>query len=337
MTTNFKVSSKMHLFIIISSVVVALGLLMGLVFQFAMNGYFNYGADWSNYKSINVSYSCVDYAEEDDVKEICLKAFESAGVKYYSVVSGSKTGDIVGGEITYKFMASVDDGKLAKAVESVNAAFSANAEEGGISQSTASWHKSEGLLGGYKALWRGAVAVAAAIVFHFAYFAIRYKLTMALAAALADVHNLALYVSLLSLTRIPVGSSMIAFAVLTVLLTAIGTSFLFDRMRKNIKNEDFKKLSNEEFVDKSAGECFKINLFLPVCVAVLAVVMFALMSISAMSVIAVLSPVLCGLVCCIACAYGTLMFVPSVYSRFKKLGDEYKKNHTRAPRVKTIK
>ena len=41
--TKLKLSSKMHVMIIVSAVIIAVGLAMGLIFQFVSNGYFNYG------------------------------------------------------------------------------------------------------------------------------------------------------------------------------------------------------------------------------------------------------------------------------------------------------
>lgn len=336
MKTDFKLSSKMHLFIIISCIIIAIGAAVGTICQFVANGYFNYGADWESYKSVTVSYSCVDFSDEKEVKEVCDKAFADAEVSYYySVTFGEKTGNVVGGEYTFKFNYSVNEEKLKTAANAIDAVIAEKSN--GVIQSKAAVHTVDGLLGSGKALWRGAVALAAVIVFHFIYFVIRYKLTAALGALLADVHNLAIFVSLLSLTRVPVGSSVIAFAVLTVLLTAIGTCFLFDRVRKNSKDEACAKLSSFELVEKSASESFKVNLFLPVCLAAVAAVLFALASISAMSALSVLAPAFGAIICFVSCGYGLLLFTPSVYSRFKQIGDNYKKNHVRTPKEKSSK
>lgn len=346
MKTDFKLSSKMHLFIIISSIIIAIGAAVGTICQFVANGYFNYGADWESYKSVTVSYVSADFADKNEVKEICEKAFADAGVRYYYSVSfGEKSGNTVGGEYTFKFNYSVKEEKLQTAVNAINAVIADKSKPNenednnveSVIMSTASAHTVDGLNGNGKALWRGAVAIASVIALHFIYFAVRFKLTMALGALLADVHNLAVFVSLLSLTRVPVGSSIITFAALTVLLTAIGTCFLFDRVRKNAKDEANAKLGAFELTDKSAGESFKINLFMPVCIAAVAVVVFVLASISAMSVIAVLAPAFGAIICCVSCGYGLLLFTPAVYSRFKQIGDNYKQNHTRAPKEKVSK
>jgi len=276
----------------------------------------------------------MEYVDRKEVKGVCDKAFNEAGVKYYSVIEQS--GDNMDNAVIYKFTKSTDNEKLQKAVELIETDIKAQAGDT-VPQSSASWHEVDGLLGSGKALWRGAVALASVVVLQFIYFAIRYKLSMAFSALLASVHNLAIYLSILAITRIPVGSSIVVFGVMTVVITLIGTSFLFDRMRKNFKDEDLKKLSAFELVDKSANESFKINLAVPAFIAGAAAVLFVLLSISAMSVLSVISPILCALACAVSCAYGTLFFTPSTYSRFKLTGDGFKKKHARAPKEKTNK
>lgn len=330
----------MHLLIIVSSVIIVLGLMIGIICEFAADGYFNYGADWDSYKSVTVSYEYVDVSggdvePEDRVKEICDKVFADKGVKkYYLCTSGTTS---TGGEINYRFTNYTSSEKLDEAAIAIETEIKALQNSGDLKLSHASAHNEIASIGSGKALWRGAVALAAIAAFQFIYFVIRYKLTMALAAMLANVHNLAIFLSLLAITRIPVGTSMFTFAVLTVVLTMIGCGFMFDRMRKNFKNEEFKKLSAFEQVDTSAIECFKLNVIIPACLACVAVIFFVLMSISALSVLAIMAPVFGALISFIACAYGTAVFTPSVYSRFKAIGDDYKKNHVRKAKAKASK
>lgn len=330
MKTNFRLSSKMHLFIIISVVIIAIGAMVGTICQFVANGYFNYGDDWSSYYSVTVSYEHVDFSTREEVDEMCRKGFKEAGVKQYAYQHGTTS---TGETITYKFTTSTDLKKLQNAEIIIKAAIDEKCGSG-ITLSSVSVHNGEAYLNSGKALSMSAIAIAAIIAFHFVYFVVRYKLSMAFAALLADAHNLALYISLLSITRIPVGTSVFAFAILTLLVTVIGTCFLFDRMRKNFKNEDLKKLSATEIVELSASESFKVNVFVPACLAAIAVVLFVLLSISSLSALAIISPVLCALVSLIVSVYGTVMFVPSVYPRFKLIGEDYKKKHARVQKEK---
>lgn len=332
MKTNLKLSSKMHLFIIISTVIIALGMAVGTICHFVANGFFNYGDDYASYSSVTVSYADIDFSgtgEEpvERIKEICDKSFKDAGVSSYIVTDGDTT---TGGNLVYKFTRSVEFKKLQTAVTSINDAIYKNVSEytGGIRFSGASAHEAETLIGGGKAVSMAAITFAAAVAFHFVYFAIRYKLSMALAAMLADVHNFALYVALLALLRVPMGSTVATYAVIVLLLTIIGTCFLFDRMRKNCKREENKKLTAFELSDKSANESFMINTILPACLAAISVVIFVLMSISSLSPLAIITPVLCSLVAFIVSVYGTVFFTPAVYSRFYLLGEDFKRKST---------
>lgn len=319
---NLKLSSKMHIMVIVSSLVIAIGLAMGLIFQFVSNGFFNFGAEFESYNSVVVEYAYVDYGEGDKVVEICDKEFQSVGVKYFGYVSGDTD---QGGEITFKFAKSCAEEKVKQAAENI----SKNLKGDTLSNlSGAYFHTVETKLGGAQPLIYASIALASAAVFQFLYFVIRYKLTMAFAALLANVHNLALYTALLAITRIPVGTAAIAFGALTVVMTMFGCGIVFDRMRKNLKDEKFASFDVGGQVDTCVGESFTTITVFTVFVAVAAVLLFVLLSIGAMSVTNVFAPVVMALLCALASFYGTVFFTPSVYSRFKKISDGKKAGKT---------
>ena len=334
MKTNLKLSSKMHLLIIITSIIIAIGIAVGVICHCVGGKYFNYGGDFATYKSVTVDYSDIDFsAKQEDpeklIDDICVKSFNEVGISYYSVEFGEKSG---GNTITYKFVDYTESSKIIAAVAKINGAI--DNLEGDAMFSYASWDTVSAVYAGSTAFVRGGIVLASIVVFHFLYFLIRYKLTMALAAILADAHNLALYLSLLAITRVPVTSAIMTFAIITVLVTLIGTSVLFDKMRKNLKTDDKKSVEGTDVVDRTADETFWLNLIIPSCIAAVAIVVFILMSISALSPLAIMAPVFMALISCASCVYGTSMFVPAVYSRFKLLGDNYKATHTRKAKSK---
>ena len=325
--TNLKISAKMHIMIIVSAVIIALGIAVGCVCHFVADGYFNYSGEYKSYQSVTVSYVVLDFGKDDELRDLCDEEFKNNGVKYYNY---SKATD--GGELTFKFSENSDTAKIQAAVEAINAKLKdESADMTGLS--SAVYHTVKTELGGANVIIYGSVSLAASVVFQFIYFAIRYKLTMALSALLADVHNLAIFVCLLSLCRVPVSSTVIVFATLTVLMTMIGCAFLFDRARKNIKDEQFAKLTNFEQVDLCAKQSLVSVCVASVCVASAAAVLFVLMSISALSVIQIAIPVLLGLVSAISCVYGTLFFTPAVYSRFKRIGENFKEARKKSKKV----
>lgn len=319
--TKLKLSSKMHVIIIVSAVIVAIGLAMGLIFQFVSDGYFNYGADYSSYNSVVVKYAYID-GQENTIKDVCDKAFKDAGVNYYVCITGNTD---EGGQLVYKFAENANADNLKSAKDAINNALSTESSSG---LSSASYHSVKATLGGGHALTYGAIALSAAVVFQFLYFAIRYKLTAAFAALLADVHNLAIFVSLLAIIRIPVGSTVFAFAALTVVMTMIGCCFLFDKFRGKAKDEGFAKLDTLEQSDVCANENIMNVAITAALVAAAGIVLFVLMSISALSVNLILTGALMAVLSAVSCVYGTAFFTPSVYSRIKRIGDNYKASHS---------
>lgn len=331
--TNLKISSKMHVFIIISAILVAIGVAVGVICHFVAGGYFNAGDDYKNYKAVEVSYEFVDFSDEKVVKEICDDAFSSAGIKYYAGIKGNDA-------FEYRFSASVSEEKIFSAVEKINTCFKTGGWSSDITaddvsgNSYARYHVVEAEFTSESAFVYGAIAVASAFVFQFIYFAIRYKLTMAFSALLANVHNLAVFVSLITICRIPVASDVVVFAVITVLLTMIGCGYFFDKYRKGLKDESFAKQTPETQSDECAGQTLLIQTLVPVGVAAVAVALFALLSISAMSVVSVIASVACALVAAVSALYGTLFFTPSVYPKLKRIGDKIKAKRADKPSAK---
>ncbi len=317
--TNLKISSKMHLFIIISVIVAVIGLAVGLVCQFVSDGYFNYGAEFKSYNTVEINYAYVDFSDEAEVMEICDGVFDKAGVGYFTVVSGESS---EGGRIIFKFYKGVEESKLAETATVIQEAFKEAKGEG--AQSNAYVHVLEAKLNGGRVLTYASIAIVSAMVLQFLYFIVRYKITMAFGAFLANIHNLVIYVSLLAITRVPVGISAVAFGALTLIVTMIACGYLFDRYRRNLKKESFAKIDGDGQTDICVKESLKNILYPVVGVATVAVVIFALLSISAMSVLTILTPALLAVLSVASAMYGSAFFVPSVYTRIKRIGDTVK-------------
>lgn len=314
---KFKFSSKMHLCITITCLLVAIGLAIGLTCHFLWGYFFNWGGDYSTYSKVEVKYSVLEIGTSE-VEEICEDAFEENGITYYTVVtSGSSTES----RIEYRFADSTDSEALISAQQTVEAAVQAENELAVVTYSYVS-----GTLGGEIDIMYAGIALAAAVVFQFLYFIIRYKLTMAFSALLADVHNLALFYALLAITRVQVSSSVVALSVLTVLLTMVGCGILFEKLRKAFRTDEFKAMPSFEQVDAASRSAIRPMAFVFGTFAVAAVVIAAFTAIGALSVYSLFMPCMCALISVVACAYGTMLFTPAVYSRFKLRADIYAKN-----------
>ncbi|MGN0823675.1 MAG: hypothetical protein ACI4MB_01250 [Candidatus Coproplasma sp.] len=298
--TNLKVCKRLHVFIFISVLFIAIGMAIGTICHFVANGFFNYGGEFSSYKSISATYYNSENKPDTDFKSICNQAI--SGVKPIEV---SYTVCDIGEEIVYKFSANTDDAKLQAAVAAINASFT-DLESGAILH--------EGVVneGGAKNIVYAAIALASAAAFQFLYYVLRYKLRAAFSALLACVHNLGIYAALLAVTRIPVGTEAVAIGAAVVLITMILSGLLFDRTRKNFKNEKYAKTDRVEVVETSASEIRNITVISLIALAIVAVVLGAFAAISAMY-IGAYAPAIVALLGVIACCYGSVFFTPAVH------------------------
>lgn len=298
--TNLKVCKKLHIFIFISVIFIAIGMAIGTVCHFVANGFFNYGDEFASYKSISVCYYYSEHKADTDIKAICDEAVAEVnpiGVSY-------ATTD-VGEEFVYRFSASADNAKLEAAVAAINAKFD------GL-ESSATLHEGVVDKGGTKNIVYAAIALASAAAFQFLYYIIRYKLRAAFSALLACVHNLGVYAALLALTRIPVGGEAIAIGAAVVFVTMLLSGLFFDRTRKNFKSEKFAKSERIEVVEASASEVRVLTFTVLCALAVVAVVLGAFAAISAMY-IGALAPCGIAVLGLIACLYGSVFFTPAVH------------------------
>lgn len=298
--TKLKVCSKVHLFIIISVLFIAIGMAVGTVCHFIANGFFNYGGEFASYKSVSVTYYYSEQNNETDINKICEDAFN--GVKPTEV--SYATSD-VGDEIVYKFTAGTDSAKLQTAVDAINAKFegletSAVMREGVVNE------------GGSKNIVFAAIALASAAAFQFIYYIIRYKLRAAYSALLACIHNLGIYAALLAVTRIPLGTEAVALGAAVVFVTMLLSGLFFDRTRKNFKNDKYAKSERREVVEVSASEVRVMTFAVIGSLAVAAVVLGAFAAISAMT-IGALAPCGIAVLGLIACLYGSVFFTPAVH------------------------
>ncbi len=322
--TKLKVSSKFKLFLIISIAIMVIGMAIGTVGHFFMNGFFSYGDEYSSYKSVVVRYIITEEnvkVEEEmkSVKAICEEVLSSSKGGYST--SYSKTNN--GGEIVYKFSANADDEALAAIARKMNSELNKIDGEGIADLNVASGRTGTIKATAPKALTFAAIAVASAAAFQFLYYILRYKLRAACTALLACIHNLGLFVALVALTRIPVGAELIALAALVVFLTMLGCGVFFDKTRRNFKNEKYADADRAEVVDMSAAESHKINIVTVIAVMAVAVVFGVFAAIASMGLAAFLiTPVV--ILGALACCYGTVYFAPSVYTKIDALCEKIK-------------
>ena len=315
--TNFKISTKFKLFLAISIAIMVIGMALGTIGHFVWNGFFNYGDEFAPYKSVVIEYRLSEHNEES-VKPIVEDAF--ADLKGYSV---SYADALSGGEIVYKFPVSADTAKLQAAADKINAALNTVKGDDVAPLNVAYVREAYIGEGGARALVFASIATASGVGFAFLYYILRYKLRAACTALLASLHNLGIFVSLVALTRLPVGIELVTISALIVFLTMLLCGVFFDKVRRNFKNEAYAKSERAEVIDISARESFKLNAAVAIGIAVIALVFGVFAAIAAMSISSFfIAPVV--ILGALACCYGTVMFVPSVFVKIDALCEKIK-------------
>ena len=293
-TTNKK-------FLIVASCVMAILLVAALVFSFVLT--FNYGATVDDRTTVTVTVD--DYyfnTNLDKVKEVCDEAFDGAKVEY--VYEGVMSGD---SELVYVFDKTTKVGELEKALKT---AVETQMQEGGkladatrISV-TSNLEKNEPEIPfayGYRAV--GAIALFAVLAF--LYVALRFQLNMGVAAFLSISSGGLLATSLVFVTRLPItGATFYAIAV-SVLVTAIFTTFTLSKLRATLKEESNADKSEEELIVSSVAT--KEIVILASTLGV------ALVIVGAIATAAVRWFALTSLVCLIAATFVGLFFLPALY------------------------
>ncbi|MDE5896323.1 MAG: hypothetical protein K2H43_00750 [Clostridia bacterium] len=236
----------------ISSVLIIAGIVL-----VALLG-FNFSAERSNYKSIEVQYDVVTEISDgavENLKSTCdgvfktqklsVSAFES--VKEVDSNSGSETGNTV---LVYTFNSGVSEQKLREAgaalIEAINAVKPENSEV------SVSVHVSEGKVF-TEAIWRGAVGLAVGAVVVLVYLGIRFGIGAALTGLTNCAHDVLVTLAIFAIARIPVYAfAPLLFAAVAAVVSLLLWMIQCIKMRENFKDPSYASLSAEDAVEQSS-------------------------------------------------------------------------------------
>ena len=301
-----KILKLRHIVLIVSVIIMAIGMAVGTVCHFVSNGFFNYGDEFSSYKSIEVTTSAVEDVNGNTLLEVANEELASLGA--YEV-SFSKSTGYLPNTVVYKLGTSVSDEAIDEAVAAVKAHF----EGEGYEDFTVSSYFNEAKVNGIYVLNFTAIALSSAVVFQAIYFAIRFKPGMALAGLMSQVAAVGVYASLLAITRCPVGLEAIAFAAVAVVLNMILCGLFFDNVKKSYKDENNEKAETLQLIAAGGQSTAKVNLFVCIAAAAAAVILAVFALIAAPSFVT-LAPFAAFLIAVISCAFAFALFTPSAYA-----------------------
>ena len=197
MMTKFKGNKLFALLVAISSVIIIAGIIL-----YAVLGFNTANDKFDGYR-VDINYNVMIELDkkEEALAKACEDAFSQNGVKFsekntLSSVDAASMNESMDKVLTYTFEA------LGKAVAAINAAVGSGTEFADA-EVFARWHALEGERF-YDPAWRGAIAIAVAVVVALGYICARYGLSCGVAGLACCAHDALFTVALLAITRFPV-------------------------------------------------------------------------------------------------------------------------------------
>ncbi len=303
--------SLMHIYIIITCLILVLGAAIGTVCHFITGSFFNYGVENADGAEVTVNYSLIDYTKSD-VQSICESAFSSNSLSGYTVATYDDEGIIV-----YSFSHGTDSAKLDSAVSAIQSGLKTAGGESynaAITNASYSYYNSDAT-NSQAYVW-AAVAAAIAIAIEAVYIAIRYRIDMGAVSILANLSSVLLLTAVMAITRIPFGIYFVAVSLLCLLVSMISVLLFFAKVRSNYKDEEMSKLPPEQRITGAAAATTKKITWL--CGSMLIVsVVYAIAALIATFSFSAMAPALAAVCACVVCWYSTALTLPSVYVRVR--------------------
>lgn len=187
------------------------------------------------------------------------------------------------------------------------------------------------------------LAVSIATVLMLIYIAIRFEFASGIAAIVALLHDVLIMCAMVIICRIQINSSFIAALITIIGYSINNTIVIFDRIRENLRKEEYRKTTNAEMLDISIKQTLTRTIYTSLT-TILSVALLAIIGVS--SIREFLFPIIIGL---FAGTYSSMFISGSIWSFIykkdkdkrlqKRIADEknkLKKNNTDNPDDKIV-
>ena len=329
MTTMNKILTKTVKKVTLLSIILAVILVAALVVTRLLG--VNYAATIDNAKTLTVTGGYFTETQLEDLQELCESEFDKQGVDPLYAIDGGRVG--ADNEIVYVFSADTD---LTAVKTALDTAFEGEAWKDAVLNVRVA---SDTVVDGVEMPWSYVLwAVGAVVLFAvltFAYVSLRYRLNMGITTAISVLVGAIASASVLLLCRIPLNNSSLYAVAVSCLLTAVFTLFTFNKLRANLKSEEYKSKKASEVIAESSAT--KETLVLTVALGL------SLVLVGALGTVSVRWFTLSALVALIVSAFVGLVYAPALYLPFKKSADKKAEGKTasgyvgaKAKKAKTV-
>jgi len=328
MMTKLYSKKMLTIWALISVIVIAIGVVMGVLFGFNDNAKAG--------KTLEITYDAVIIIEDEEAKvqEACEKVFESNRLsvreKYepkreQEIMVDSTTGEYYYSnsseyKLQYVFSADTADAAMNTASTAVKQAL----EQFGNANVSVSWRTLEPSATVAEPLWRGAIALVVGALVALVYVGFRYGIGQAVAGLVAVCNSALFTLAVLAIARIPVVSyTALVVAGIAAFLSVFLWLLACGKMRENFKDPSFRAMDAGEAVGESMDGAKKLLLTVLIVFAAIVIVLGA---VAASGVRWFMISVLVALV---VSTYSSLVLAPAVLVPIKRSIDRYNARKTR--------
>lgn len=136
------------------------------------------------------------------------------------------------------------------------------------------------------------LAISIATVLMLVYIAIRFEFASGIGAIVALLHDVLIMCSLVIICRIQINSSFIAALITIIGYSINNTIVIFDRIRENMRKDEYKKFTNAQMLDVSVKQTLTRTIFTSFT-TIISILLLAIIGVS--SIREFLIPILIGL------------------------------------------
>lgn len=287
---------------------VPLVIILVAVIVFACIG-FNLGIDFTGGTIIKVNFGTdISNNEYNQYKSDIEKIVKNYGITNYSL---QKEGTNDEGAISIKFqdIKGKDEKEMTKILSDIKddivAKINPNDE---ISNFKVEDSQRIGASASTNLLKNALLAVSIATVLMLIYIAIRFEFASGVAAIVALLHDVLIMCAMVIICRIQINSSFIAALITIIGYSINNTIVIFDRIRENLRKDEYKKTTNAQMLDISIKQTLTRTIYTSLT-TVLSVALLAIIGVS--SIREFLFPIIIGLV---AGTYSSIFISGTIWS-----------------------
>lgn len=219
---------------------------------------FNLGFEYAGGTVIEVIYD-VDadgtIYHEEQIKDVIAISIADYGLKVASIQNEESS---FGDRIVYKTTSktTLQDKDVEKINESIYSMLGAYDKEDIIQSQYVKVYNVQGAVSDKITYASIALAVAIALIFLGVF--IRYGLGQAISTCIILVLNILTVIAFVAISRVPLNTAFLASVFTTFFLTLIGELVVFDRIRTNIKNNEYKNFNRADHINLAIKESMTI-------------------------------------------------------------------------------